>query len=242
MVGSPHHRFFFVHVMKTSGSTFRSHLRDQFPGGCYPEDLTDEAKPHLDNLLVERVVGLPPEVHARIRAYAGHFPFVVPSMIDPTLVTLTILREPVERIVSHLKHCKRMEARHHEHSLEEIYEDPWTFPMLLHDHQVKVFAMTRDDKLESVMDVIDIDEGRVRTALDHLRSVDVLGFADDVPAFLDECERRFGLVARSTRGRWREATEGWEPSAALLRRIEADNERDREFYELAREHAAERAG
>lgn len=242
MPGPQHHRFFFVHVMKTSGSTFRSHLRDQFPGACYPEDVTDDPKPHLDNLLVERVVGLPPEVHARIRAYAGHFPFVVPSMIDPTLVTLTILREPVERIISHLKHCKRVEPQHHDRSLEEIYEDPWTFPMLLHDHQVKVFAMTRDDRLESVMDVIDIDAARVATALDHLGHVDVLGFADDVPAFLEECERRFGLTAKATRGRWREATEGWTASTALRRRIEHDNQRDLEFYELAREHAASRAG
>lgn len=241
-MGAPHHRFFFVHVMKTSGSTFRSHLRDQFPGACYPEDLATEAKPHLDNLLVDRVVGLPPEVHAGIRAYAGHFPFVVPSMIDPALVTLSILRDPVERIVSHLKHCKRMEPQHRDHALEEIYEDPWTFPMLLHDHQVKVFAMTRDDKLESVMDVIDIDADRVAIALEHLRQVDVLGFTDDVPGFLAEGERRFGLVARATRGRWREATEDWPVSDALRRRIEADNQRDLEFYELAREHAAERVG
>ena len=127
-------------------------------------------------------------------------------------------------------------------SLEEIYEDPWTFPMFLHDHQVKVFAMTRDDKLESVMDVIDIDEGRVRTAVEHLQRVDVLGFADDVPAFLEEAERRFGLVARRSRGRWREATEDWPVPDALRRRIEADNQPDREFYERAREHAAERVG
>lgn len=234
-------RYFFVHVMKTSGSTFRSHLHDLFPGGFYPDHFVPPGPAHLDNLMVQRVVGLAPEVHERITAYAGHFPFVVPSMIDPDLVTLTILRDPVDRIISHLKHCKRMEPQHQEHSLEEIYDDPWTFPMLLHNHQVKVFAMTRDDKLESVMDVVDIDGDRVRTAMEHLRQVDVLGFTVDHASFLDECTRRYGLTFKATRGPWRVAREGWEVSDALRRRIEADNERDREFYELAREHAAERA-
>ena len=235
------HRFFFVHVMKTSGSTFRSHLHDQFPGACFPGHFTEDERPILDNLLVSRVLELPPEVHARIRAYSGHFPFVVPSLIDPALVTLTMLREPISRIVSHLKHTKRVEPRHHDHSLEEIYEDPWTFPLFLHDHQVKVLAMTRDDKLESVMDVIDIDDDRMRIALDHLRSVDVLGFTDRHDEFLAECERRFGITHTPARGRWRAATEDWTPSAELLRRIERDNQRDVEFYELALEHAAERA-
>ena len=45
--------------------------------------------------------------------------------------------------------------------------------------------------------------------------MDVLGFADDVPAFLEEAERRFGLVARRSRGRWREATEDWPVPDAL---------------------------
>lgn len=242
MAGPHHHRFFFVHVMKTSGSTFRSHLRDQFPGACFPEDVTDDPKPHLDNLLVDRLLGLPPEVHRRIRAYAGHFPAYLPAVLDPALVTLTILRDPIDRVISHVKHTKRVDPRYRDHAIEAIYEDPWMFPLFFRDHQAKVFALTADDAPESVMDVLDVDDARLAVARERLAGMDVLGFTDDHAGFLDECERRFGLRARASRGRWREATEDWVVTPALRRRIEADNRGDLELYEWARADAAARAG
>jgi hypothetical protein len=224
--------------MKTGGATFRRHIEDNFPGAVYP-DLAVDGQRHDANLLVQQLLALPPERHAQITAYTGHFPFVTAEMLDPDLVTLTLLRDPVERIISYLKHCKRWNPQHRELEFEAIYEDGFNFPMLIHDHQVKVFAMRRDDRLESVLDVIPIDVGRLATAKANLEAVDVVGFREDHDAFLDEVARRYGWTFRDRAG-WRVSTEGWQVSDALRRRIETDNAADVEFYAWARDHVAAR--
>ncbi|MDQ1533153.1 MAG: hypothetical protein QOF28_914, partial [Actinomycetota bacterium] len=212
-------RFFFVHVMKTGGATFRRHIEHNFrsPGAVYPDrDLDGNLREA--NILVERVLHLPPERRAAIRAYTGHFPFVIPGMIDPELITLTMLRDPVARTISYLKHCRRYHERHHDLPLEAIYEDPFSFPTLIHDHQVKIFAMTRDDRLESYMDVIEIDDARRRVAESNLERVDVVGLHEGYDDFLAEMHRRFGWDIRE-RSPWRVGEENWDVSTSFRRRI-----------------------
>ena len=80
-------------------------------------------------------------------------PYVASSSLDADPVTLTLLRDPVARTISYLKHCKRYHDQHRDLSLEEIYDDPFFFRCFIHNHQTKIFAMTTDDKLESYMDV-----------------------------------------------------------------------------------------
>ena len=70
----------------------------------------------------------PPERRATIRGYMGHYPYVASQLLGEDPVTLTILRDPVERTISYLKHCKRYHDHHRELSLEEIYRDTSTSP------------------------------------------------------------------------------------------------------------------
>ena len=60
-----------------------------------------------------------------------------------------MLRDPVDRTVSYLKHCKRWHAQHQDLSLDEIYDDYFHFKCFIENHQTKIFSMTTDDKLES---------------------------------------------------------------------------------------------
>ena len=67
--------FFFVHVMKTGGTTIRAHVNNTFaPHERYPEGSIDEDLVPA-KLSVHRLLALPPERHAEIRIYTGHFPF-----------------------------------------------------------------------------------------------------------------------------------------------------------------------
>jgi hypothetical protein len=162
-------------------------------------------------------------------------------LLDRDLVTLTMLRDPVARTISYLRHCKRHHPRHHDLALEEIYEDAFLFPTLIHNHQVKIFAMTTSDRLESYMDVIDIDDERRRIAEANLERADVIGLHERYDEFLGEIQRRFGWKIRE-RASWRVSEESWELSDSFRRRIEADNAQDVAFYEFARELVIRRSG
>ncbi len=232
--------FFFVHIMKTGGATFRRHIDHNFrtPGAVYPDPKID-ADIREANILVQRLLHLPPERRDPIRAFAGHFPFVTTRLLDRQPETLTLLRDPVARTISYLKHCKRYHPHHHEVALEEIYDDPFLFPTLIRDHQVKIFAMTERDRLESYMDVIEIDDERRRIAEANLRAVDVVGIHDRYDDFLDDVGRQLGWEIRE-RASWRVSEEDWGVDDAFRQRIAADNANDMEFYEFARALVAER--
>jgi len=224
---------FFVHVMKTGGATFRRHVyanfdaEEVYPNPRYDGDMRDA------NMSIEQLVTLPPERRALIRAYTGHFPFVATELLDLDFLTLTILRDPVDRTISYLKHCKRYHDQHRDLSLEEIYDDPFFFPSFIHNHQAKIFAMTTDDKLESYMDVIEIDDRRLEIAKSNLARVDVLGLNEHHEDFVTEVERSLGWRIGAVPNQ-RVSEESWEASSALRRRIASENEADVDFYEHAR--------
>ncbi len=222
--------FFFIHVMKTGGTTFGQHIKANFPPQLrYP--VAPEGAPRraeytmIDSL---REFARATDQVSSIRMFSGHFPFVATTLVDPD-VRLTMLRDPVARTMSALRHLKRYVPRHADRSLEEIYEDEWSFPMMLHDYQVKQFAMTADDRLESHMDVIDIDEGRLRTAIGNLERIDVLGLAERYSDFVDAVQRRYGWRINAMNDR-RVSTEDWALPSGFERRIADDNPADMEFY------------
>jgi hypothetical protein len=223
--------FFFIHIMKTGGATLRQHIYANFQRGeIYPVPKRDD----MDRAwLVDYLLGLSPERRAAIRGYMGHFPFVASQLLGMDVVTLTIVRDPVERTISYLKHCKRYHAHHRELSLEEIYDDDFEFPCFIHNHQAKIFSMTTDDRPESYMDVIDVDDQRLEIAKENLEKVYLLGLQESYDEFLDILRDRFGWRFDSGRNR-RVGREQWEVTAGFRRRIADDNAADMAFYEHAK--------
>ena len=233
-------RFFFVHVMKTAGTTFVRQLQQEFPReAIYPCRTVDWVNEHDYDAYINipRLLALTPERRAEISVYTGHFPYSVCDLVEPGITTLSILREPVERTISVLKHFKRLEARFRESPLEAIYDDRQIFRFFVENHQTKVFSMVPEDNEQAINCGLTTDDARYARARENLARVDVLGLTEAYDDFLAETQRRFGwwrdgadLDLRSNM-----STEDWDVEPAFRARIASDNAYDVALYDYARE-------
>ena len=228
-------RFFFVHVMRTGGTTFEQQLRRQFPTReVYPNpDLDFPGGDVLHHLDVAYLLALPEERRAAIRLYYGHFPFVVTEMLGIPTTTLTLLRDPVERTISLLRVMRERRASLQGLTLEQIYDDAEVFPRLIHNHQTKLFSITTQDEPRTYLDEIDVDDARLALARENLARVDVVGLTEHYGEFLETLSGRFGWRFNEE-ARMNAATQAHDEPAHLRGRIAADNGFDIALYEYAR--------
>jgi hypothetical protein len=227
----PDQRFFFVHLMKTGGTTLWAHACNTFdPKTIYPilPDERDENGLHA-YLSIPRLMTISPGRRARIRFYSGHFPFIAVDLVGQDAVTITIVRDPVDRTISHLRQRRRLHAENRGQSLEEVYEDPAVYGPFIANHQTKMLSMTRDDPLVSLMDIIDVDDRRLEMAKAALDRVDVLGITPRHHDVLDELRARYGWrIEDSVRDFG--VSRPVEIPASFRRRIAVDNAADVELY------------
>jgi len=233
-----HGRFFFIHVMKTAGTTFVRQLREQFPAeALYPCRTIDWIGDHdFDAYInIPRLLALTPARRAEIRVYTGHFPYYVTEVIGD-LTTLTVLREPIARTISVLKHFKRVEERFRSCSLEAIYDDRQIFRFFVENHQAKVFSLVAADDEPAINCGLTLDDARFERACANLARVDVVGVTEAYDDFVLTAQRRFGwwpdgvdLEIRTNLG-----AEDWDVAPGFRDRIASDNAYDVAFYEYAR--------
>ena len=225
--------------MKTAGTTFARQLRQQFPPeSIYPSlgiDYTDPADVEA-YINIPRLLSVTPERRSQVSVYTGHFPFMVRDLLDPGLVTLTVLRDPIDRTISVLKQFKRREARFREATLESIYEDRPTFRFFVENHQTKVFCLASEDNEVAINCGLTIDDARFARARENLASVDVIGLTEAYEHFIAGVRDRFGWWPNGVdlRERANVSTEDWQVDPAFRERIAADNAYDLELYEYAK--------
>ncbi|NND67731.1 MAG: sulfotransferase family 2 domain-containing protein [Halioglobus sp.] len=148
-------KFLFIHVMKAGGTSFTDVINQNFaPGERYPSaHLGDETNPFRKMeayLYVPGIIGVVNSTPERYRIVCGHVPYAIRSLLDADYVAITVLRDPVARTISYLKHCRRYHNEHEGLSLEEIYEDDWFHASFINNYQTKLFSMTAAETLAEV--------------------------------------------------------------------------------------------
>ena len=105
--GSPDEQFFFIHIHKTAGTSFRYMLYKQFEQTEIFPNLTDIHEfggryPRYPELLQAD-----PSIFSRIRLLTGHYPFEVVKFFPRRPRCLVFLRDPLKRALSNLYHLRR---------------------------------------------------------------------------------------------------------------------------------------
>jgi hypothetical protein len=127
---------FFVHIMKTGGTSVSRLLLEHFgEKAIYPP--ADASGLTLDKVKPSELLDLPPERREHIQVYSVHMPAWVANAVAPDFCTFTVLREPVARTVSHLRQAASTPWA--PDRLEEVWDDP-TWRLRLVDYQTRFFA------------------------------------------------------------------------------------------------------
>lgn len=228
----PDERYFFVHLQKTGGTTLIHRLPRHFrPNEIYP-DASDGAIVTAV-ISVDHLLDRWRDRGQEIRIVTGHFPLCTTELLGVRCTTITVLREPVERTLSYLCHHRATTPADRSKSLEEIYEDPFRFDGLIHNHMVKMLSLRAETMADGALTHVELGTADLDRAKENLERIDVFGLQEHFGLFWEDLRLRFGWQlgepARSNQ------TEHVPVSRAFRERIARDNAIDAEFYRYGRD-------
>lgn len=234
-------RYFFCHMQKTGGISLSRRLRAALGHeAVYPND--------TDGPVPRRTISVPHLLERwtvrrdEIVVVCGHFPLCTRELLDGPFATFTVLRDPVERVLSGLRHQRRSSPTQAGKALEEIYNDRLLAALLFTDHMTRMLSLTLDEldpEGNGLYSNVDGGDGRLERAKEALVDLDVIGFQEDYDGFCDELERRYGWDLGEP-ARLNTSPDDHDDHAALRARIAEDNRNDVELVAFARQLVRER--
>jgi hypothetical protein len=226
-------RFFFVHVQKTGGTALFKRLKRHFGDrAVYPDASDGDVVTVAPQLSVDVLLSRWQERRDEIRIVTGHFPLCTTELLGGEFTTLTVLREPVARTLSYLRHHRELTPRDHDKPLELIYEDAFGFQTLVHNHMVKMFSLTPNEMTDGTLTPVEFVPAHLDRAKRQLATVDVLGLQERFNEFCEHLTYRFGWQLGEPLHANR--TEPVAVSDSFRARVAEDNWMDVELYEHAR--------
>ncbi|MCC5951663.1 MAG: sulfotransferase family 2 domain-containing protein [Acidimicrobiia bacterium] len=225
-------RYFFLHLQKTGGTALFKRLHRQFGRArIYPNASDGDVTTVAPQLSVERLLERWEVRGPQVQIVAGHFPLCTTELLGGSFRTLTIVRHPVERTLSYLRHHQDLTPADRSKDLEEVYEDPFRFKGLIHNHMTKMLALRLDDMTAGMLTEAHMDDEDRRRACDALDQMDLVGIQEDFNGFwevlVDEWGWRLGPPIFANRTTPRPVSD------AFRQRIAADNDLDMAVYEHA---------
>ena len=151
---------FFLHIPKSAGTTFYSILAKHFP--------PDKIWPIDDEGLISHIIEKGPESVRPYRLLRAHYDYSIYEYLSRKPVYVTMLRDPVERVISYYYHVKRVPT-HKLHkkivenhvSLREFLDPPMA-PSETKNYQVRALAGVVRGSARSLSDRGLLEIARVR--------------------------------------------------------------------------------
>ncbi|MFN4259872.1 MAG: sulfotransferase family 2 domain-containing protein [Gemmataceae bacterium] len=192
--------YYFLHIPKTGGTSVRCALDQLFhPEQICPHYIWDTlARASCDELQTYQF-------------FRGHFLSLLEDYLNRPLIKFVLLRDPVERTLSHYAHVQRdsQHPLHHQarnQSLDEWLSDPEMIPMIqdfqtnyliapqvnihelaarLNDHPLGTLSVTIENLHNNSLSITE----KLAKARAYLRGCAVIGLTDDCQKFItDVCE------------------------------------------------------
>ena len=235
-------RFFVAHMQKTAGTALRDRLRASFPDEQIYPNASDGPDPRISVISVEHLRERWAARGQDIRLLTGHFPVRVTELLGVPFVTLTVLRDPVERTLSFLRHQaeRRQRGATEDTPIVEIYEDPFRFESMIQNHMTRTLSLTPAEMVEGdgVLTRVPYTPERLEMAKEALANLDTFGLQERFDDLCAELGRRWGLdTGEPLRTN---TTEPTDVPAGFAERIAEDNALDMELYEFGRRLYQER--
>jgi hypothetical protein len=228
-------RFFVAHMQKTAGTTLRDRLRASFPDEQIYPHASDGPDARVAVISVSHLQKRWAARGAQIRLLTGHFPVRTGELLAVPFVTMTILRHPVDRTLSFLRHQaeRRQRGATEDTPLAEIYEEPFRFVHMIQNHMVRMLSLSPEEMLghDGVLTPVAYTRERLERAKEALAGLDLYGLHDRFEEFCAELAGRYALdVGKPLRSN---TTEPGEVPDSLIERIAEDNALDMELYNYA---------
>jgi hypothetical protein len=233
-------RFFMVHLQKTAGTSLRDSFRATFADPAIYPNSSDGRDKRLSVISVNHLLERWRARRHEIRLVAGHFPLSTVELLDADFVTFGILRPPVERTLSYLRHQKKLNREDADRTLEAIYDDPFRFNGLIRNHMVRMFSIGADEMGagDGVLTNTPDSEERLERAKAALAGLDSFGLQPRFEEFWHEFAARHDLrIGDPVRAN---TTEPEDAPVHLIDRIRHDNALDMDLYAYAEDLYAAR--
>lgn len=233
-------KLFFVHIMKTGGTSLRKMLTQATARrkDVYPNNDDLKKMPNHWYPPVKRVVQ---DMHDRaLRDFdilCGHYPLILGEhLFDRPFWTAAILRDPVERTLSMLAHKKSNWPEYADTDPRAMLDDEQLVANQIQDYQTKVFAFDHPDECsESVNCPLDISTDRFERACQRLRDLDIIGLTERFEESVARVQRLTGLKFPAlkrknvTGSQWRIGADDQKLEQRIIELVP----RDIKFYALA---------
>ena len=203
---------FFVHVMKTGGTTVIQSLLHQYPKGSrYPEEGEDEMFIAAKGL-TENLFGLSEERRLSLRWISPHMPLSAAIKFReaadrPVYITL-VLRDGFDRALSHLRNVSR--RFNHTYTYRQLLDIPVLRDFFFSNHQTRALSMGESgwqewdqsikaltmmqlgvEKARLSADISPVGTADLELAISSLHQIDVLGLQSEFDNWWQRCRSQF---------------------------------------------------